>query len=280
MTAAPPSPLSAHRALVGVFDSGLGGLSVLSALHHTLPTHPLLYVADSGHAPYGERSDDFITERTLAVAAHLVEAGAALLVVACNTATAVAVGSIRSTWPQLAVVGVEPAIKPAVKASANGRVGVMATPTTLRSARFQHLLATHAAGTTIVQQPCPGLAGLIEGGDLEAPALLALVQRFCEPLREAHVDTVVLGCTHYPFVRRHIQAALGDSVTLIDTAWPVSRQAARLLGEEAGAPGMPGSVRLQTTGDTAHLQAVAGRWLDFDVGPVTAARVPDQPFKS
>jgi glutamate racemase len=266
----PLTPLpTAERRLVGLFDSGLGGLSVLSAVHHTLPDTPLLYVADSRHAPYGERSDDFITARTLAVGRHLVDAGAQGVVVACNTATAVAVAALRAAWPGLPVVGVEPAIKPAVASSTSGRIGVMATPGTLRSEKFKRLLDAHRGHATVVLQPCPGLAGLIEQGHLDAPEMVTLIDGFCAPLREAAVDTVVLGCTHYPFVRHHIQAAMGPAVTLLDTALPVARQTARLLGSNPSPDAPRGLVRLQTTGDTAHLRQVASRWLDFpcDVAP-------------
>lgn len=263
----PAAPLhDPTETLLGVFDSGLGGLSVLSALHETLPANPKLYVADSAHAPYGERSDAFVIERTLKIGEHLVGAGAGLVVVACNTATAVAVAALRARWPALPVVGVEPAIKPAVKASPAGRIGVMATPMTLRSGKFERLINAHGGQATIVRQPCPGLAGAIERGDLDAPELLAMIDGFCEPLRAAGVDTVVLGCTHYPFVRRHIAAAMGPQVTLIDTARPVARQAARLLGMDPDVtPTLErvGSVRLQTTGDVAHLRAVASLWLPF-----------------
>mgnify|MGYP003575902105 CR=1 FL=1 len=274
---APSAPLPADgRRLVGVFDSGLGGLSVLSAIHKTLPAAPLRYVADSRHAPYGERTDAFITERTLAVGRGLVEAGAALVVVACNTATTVAVAALRAAWPDVPVVGVEPGLKPAVATSASGRVGVMATPGTLRSTKFTQLLATHRGAAEVVLQPCPGLAGLIEQGDLDAPAMVDLVGAFCAPLRAARVDTVVLGCTHYAFVRHHIQAAMGPDVTLVDTAWPVARQVARLWG---GAPSEPNPskptpaapVQLRTTGDTALLREVARRWLDF---PCEVAETP------
>ena len=266
-TSADPKPL------VGVFDSGLGGLSVLSVLHRTLPEHPLHYVADSAHAPYGERTDEYVAARTLAIGGHLVAGGAGVIVVACNTATAVAVAALRERWPGTPVVGVEPAIKPAVKASASGRIGVMATPATLRSAKFQRLLDAHGAGATIVLQPCPGLAGQIERGDLDSPDMIAMIESFCAPLRAANVDTVVLGCTHYPFVRRHIQAAMGPAVELIDTAWPVSRQAARLLGVTEGGPASAGTVRLETTGEVDHLAAVASRWLDFQIDSVTPAPV-------
>jgi glutamate racemase len=270
----PAAPLpTAPPPLVGVFASGLGGLSVLSALHRTLPAHPMHYVADSGNAPYGERSDAFVTERTLAVGEHLVASGAKLIVVACNTATAVAVAALRERWPEIPVVGVEPALKPAVKSSATGRIGVMATPATLRSAKFQRLLDTHRGNTHVTLQPCPGLAGHIERGDLDAPDMVAVIESFCAPLRAAGVDTVVLGCTHYPFVRRHIQAAMGPQVELIDTAWPVSRQAARLLGVEPLEASPTAAVNLQTTGDVPHLQDVASRWLDFPCDVSAAPKI-------
>jgi len=261
------------KPLVGVFDSGLGGLSVLSVLHRTLPEHPLHYVADSAHAPYGERTDEYVAARTLAIGGHLVASGARLIVVACNTATAVAVAALRERWPEIPVVGVEPAIKPAVKTSASGRIGVMATPTTLRSAKFQRLVDTHGGDATIVLQPCPGLAGQIERGDLDAPDMVAMIETFCAPLREARVDTVVLGCTHYPFVRHHIQAAMGEGVALIDTARPVSRQAARLLGVTPEDAPSIAPVMLQTTGDVAHLRSVVSRWLDFPCNVSAASQI-------
>jgi glutamate racemase len=162
---------------------------------------------------------------------------------------------------------VEPGIKPAVKLSASGRIGVMATPATMRSDKFNRLLQAHRGTADILLQPCPGLAKLIEQGRLDDPALLALIETFCAPLRAADVDTVVLGCTHYPFVRHAIQAALGARVQLIDTAAPVAQQAWRLLGSPAAGhePAVPGLIRLQTTGDVAHLTEVASRWLAFDV---------------
>jgi glutamate racemase len=260
----PPQP-----PLIGVFDSGVGGLSVLKALHQQLPGTDLLYVADSAHAPYGERSDEFITERTHRVASHLLSQGASLLVLACNTATAVAAASLRERWPDLPIVAVEPGIKPAVAISRNGRIGVMATPVTLRSDKFKRLAQAHGTGAEVHLQPCPGLAGQIEQGDASAPALLALIEKFTAPLRQAGVDTVVLGCTHYPFVASQIQAALGPAVSLIDTADAVARQVERRLGEAAS--GMAeGRVRLQTTGDAERLAQIAQRWLPFRCD-VTAA---------
>ena len=255
--------------LIGVFDSGVGGLSVLKALHQQLPHNDLLYVADSGHAPYGERSDEFITERTHRVASHLLSQGASLLVLACNTATAVAAASLRERWPDLPIVAVEPGIKPAVAITRNGRIGVMATPATLRSDKFKRLAQAHGGDVEVLLQPCPGLAGQIEQGEADSPTLLALIEKFAAPLRQARVDTVVLGCTHYPFVIQQIQAALGAHVRLIDTADAVARHAVRRLGDAARGA-FAGGVRLQTTGDATRLAGIARRWLPFACS-VTAA---------
>jgi glutamate racemase len=247
--------------LVGVFDSGVGGLSVLKALHAHLPAHDLLYVADSAHAPYGERSDGYIDQRTHRIASHLLAEGAGMLVIACNTATAVSVAGLRERWPGLPIVAVEPGIKPAIAASRSKRIGVMATPTTLRSEKFKRLVAQHGQGAEIVLQPCPGLAGQIEKGNPQDPALLALIDQFTQPLKAAGVDTVVLGCTHYPFVIEPIQDALGPGVVLVDTAQAVARQAARLLPDVDSARSR--RVMLQTTGDAGRLSAIASRWLPF-----------------
>lgn len=251
--------------LIGVFDSGVGGLSVLRALHRQLPHNDLLYVADSHHAPYGERSDDYITARTHRVASHLLAQGAGLLVIACNTATAVAAASLRQRWPTIPIVAVEPGVKPAVLLTKNGHIGVMATPATLRSEKFKRLLDAHGHGITVHLQPCPGLAAQIEQGNHQSPALLALIEEFSLPLKQAHVDTVVLGCTHYPFVRAEIQHAFGSGVTLVDTAEAVSRQVARLLPPHTKGATAAASrkVRLQTTGDAQRLSRLAHHWLDF-----------------
>ncbi|HET7793676.1 MAG TPA: glutamate racemase [Rhizobacter sp.] len=256
--------MSTHESpLIGVFDSGVGGLSVLKAVHQQLPGANLLYVADSAHAPYGERTDEFIVERSHRIASHLLAQGAGLLVLACNTATAMAAASLRFRWPSLPIVAVEPGLKPAVAISRNGRIGVMATPATLRSDKFQRLLSAHSSGIEVFLQPCPGLAGLIEHGNPEDPKLLALVQQFSQPLKQAQVDTVVLGCTHYPFIAAQIQAAFGADVKLVDTADAVARQAARLVGEARGSVAQERDVLLQTTGNANQLADIAQRWLPF-----------------
>ncbi len=249
-----PSPLPC----IGVFDSGVGGLTVLRALQQLLPDVPMHYVADTAWAPYGERSSAFIEERSLRIAEHLCTAGARLLLVACNTATAHAVAALRQRWPAMTVVGIEPGIKPAAAASRNGRVGVLATPATLASARYQALLRQHAEGIRVISQGCPGLADLIETGTLDSPALRALVERCCAPLRAAGVDTVLMGCTHYPLIEALLQQALGPAVRLLHVEEAVARQVQRCwLALNLAPPPRATSLRLEATGDTGSLRSLA-----------------------
>jgi glutamate racemase len=241
-------------ACIGVFDSGVGGLTVLRALHAQLPGVPLIYVADSAHAPYGDRSEAYIVQRARSISQFLLEQGAKLIVVACNTATAAAIATLRAEF-DLPFVGIEPGIKPALAQSRSGRVGVLATPATLRSAKFRALLQAHAAHAAPVLQPCPGLADAVERGDLQSPELHAMIRRYCAPLRAAGCDTVVLGCTHYPLIAAAIQAELGTQVRLLDTAEPVARQAARLW--TYGTSDVCAVPQLYTNGDVAVLRRMA-----------------------
>jgi glutamate racemase len=237
---------------IGIFDSGVGGLTVLRELQCCLPDVPLRYIADTAHAPYGQRSPDFIARRSLLLSQHLVDHGARLLVVACNTATAHSIQALRQRWPSLPIVGTEPGIKPAVAASRNGRIGVLATSATLASGRFADLLARHAAQSLIVSQGCPGLADLIETGDFEAPALRQMVTDYCRPLRAAGVDTVLMGCTHYPFIQAQLQAELGSQVQLLNIESAVAQQAQRLWADlNLNACAAP--VSIATSGDAAEL---------------------------
>jgi glutamate racemase len=256
----------ASAACVGVFDSGVGGLSVLRALHRHLPRSRLLYAADSGYAPYGERDERYVIERSRVLTAHLLREGAQLIVVACNTATAAAVRALREEHPGVQFVGVEPGIKPAIALSRNGRIGVMATRGTLASDKFRQLVSSHAQGAQLHLQACAGLAHAIEAGDADSAEVLALVDRYTAPLLEADVDTVVLGCTHYPFVAQHIQKALGAEVRLVDTADAVARRAQQLATSlQAAIDSVPHqTARLWTTGDLSTLKLVAGRWLGFE----------------
>lgn len=259
------------NAPIGVFDSGLGGLSVLQAIRALLPHESLRYVADSRFAPYGERSDTFIEQRSVAIGRWLREHGAKALVVACNTATAHGVAALRADapWP---VVGVEPGIKPAAAASRSGVIGVLATAATLRSARFADLLARHTAqGQRFLCQPGIGLVDRIEAGDVDSPQVMALLERYVAPMVAQGADTLVLGCTHYPFLIPAIERRFGAALTLVDTGAAIARQLRRRLQEEdleapgacasAGQAPARGDLRLFTTANAQALQTMADRLL-------------------
>lgn len=213
---------------IGVFDSGVGGFTVLRELRQLLPAVRLRYLADTAYAPYGGRSPEEIRERSLVIAEHLLERGAGLVVVACNTATAHAIDALRARWPAVPFVGTEPGIKPAVAASRNGRIGLLATPATAASARLRALIERHAGEHQVVVQGCAGVVDRIEAGDLDGAELRALVDRYCEPLRTTGVDTALLGCTHYPLIEPLWQAALGPDVELLRIETAVARRAAAL----------------------------------------------------
>jgi glutamate racemase len=235
MTASPLSP----DAPVGIFDSGLGGLSVLRHIQAQLPHEHLLYFADSGFAPYGDKPEPIVIERVLTVAQYLLEQGAKALVVACNTATVAAVRELRERHPGLPIVGVEPGLKPAAALSKNGKVGVLATERTLRGAKFLALRDQihRDTGAEFLLQPCIGLVDQIETGDLDSEAMRALLARYIWPLVDHGADTLVLGCTHYPLVRGAIERVLAaygtPGMPLVDTGDAVARQLARLLAAGA-----------------------------------------------
>jgi len=264
---APAAPPAERRLRIGIFDSGVGGLSILRAIRAALPHAALLYVADSGHAPYGDRDEDFVRGRTVRIADFLRAQGAQLLVVACNTATAAAVAALRARHPDLPVVGVEPGLKPALQRSRNQRIGVLATTGTLASEKFRLLAAAHAADAFLLTQPCPGLADAIEVADADDGDLAARVAQWAAPLREAGVDVAVLGCTHYAFAADLFAAAL-PGVRLIDTADAVARQALRLargLQRGEAVPAGAGPLEAWSTGDPATLQRFARRWLAIEL---------------
>ncbi len=248
---------------VGVFDSGIGGLSVLQALRAELPHQPFVYVADSGHAPYGEREPGHVIERAQALTKHLIQAhDIQALVVACNTATAAAIALLRQQHPDLPIVGVEPALKPAAQASRTRRVGVLATRGTLESAKFQALLASLQGQADFMLQACDGLADAIEHQD--SARIESLGRRYTQALgacgREAgQIDTVVLGCTHYPLVAETLQSLLGPGVELLASGVPVARQTRRVL-QQVVDTGQP-TLRWLTTGPADQLQIAVQRWL-------------------
>jgi len=216
---------------IGVFDSGVGGLSVLHHIRQILPHERLLYVADSGHVPYGDKPADYIEHRSHTLARFLIEQGADAIVIACNTATAAAIASLRSRFG-IPIVGMEPAIKPAVAATTSGVVGVLATVGTLESARFAALLEKYAGDVEIVTQGCPGLVEQVEAGELDSARTREMVARYTAPLLERGADTFILGCTHYPFLAPLIREVAGADITLVDTGVAVARQLHRRIQSE------------------------------------------------
>ncbi|MDP3777206.1 glutamate racemase [Methylotenera sp.] len=216
-----------HRP-IAVFDSGVGGISVLQHIHALLPNEQLLYVADSLHAPYGNKSPQEIQSRCINITDFLISKNAKAIVVACNTATAAAIDMMREKY-NLPIIGMEPAVKPAAEASRNGIIGVLATTGTLKSAQFAGLLESYGRNVKVVTQACVGLVECVERGELQIENTLRLVKKYCQPLLEEGADTIVLGCTHYPFVRPLIERVVGDNVTLIDTGAAVAKQLQKRL---------------------------------------------------
>lgn len=252
------------EAAVGVFDSGVGGLSVLGEIERLLPDESLLYVADTGHMPYGEKSPEFIRERCVQVAQFFREQGAKALVLACNTATVAAVADLRQRYPDWPIVGMEPAVKPAAAATRSGIVGVLATTGTLRSAKFVALLDRFANEVHVITQPCPGLVELIETGDLYSPELRLLLQGYVQPLLAAGCDTLILGCTHYPFLKPLLATLVPADVVLVDTGAAVARQLQRLLsGGALLAKGPARPVQFWTSGSVDIFRNVLPKLWNF-----------------
>jgi len=278
-----------NDAPIGIFDSGVGGLSILRHIRAQLPHEHLLYVADSGFAPYGDKPEPWVAERSLAVARFLIACGAKALVVACNTATISAVTLLRERFPTMPIVGVEPGLKPAAAATRSGKVGVLATERTLAGEKFLRLRdqITDTTHARFLLQPCRGLVDCIEDGDSEGT--MALLRRYVTPLLAQGADTLVLGCTHYPLVKasiEHVIAEAGhDGVALVDTGEAVARQLVRLLdaGSLLRAPddAVPAHLEAFTSASATALSAAFNTLIgidppvqeaDFDAGVETASQ--------
>lgn len=258
---------------IGVYDSGVGGLSVVRAIRDLLPHEPLRYVADSAHVPYGEKTQAFVEQRACAIADYFVSQRARAMVVACNTATAAAIALLRQRHPALIIIGVEPAIKPAAHLTHTGVVGVFATTGTLASPKFAALVQREAPEVRIVLRPCPQWVRLVEQGVLSGPEAAEAVRGPVAELREAGADVLVLGCTHFPFLRDVIQDAAGPGVPLLETGAPVARWLRHQLHERGLlATQGSGALQLQTTGDADALAQLASRLLGT---PMPAGTVPD-----
>ncbi|MFQ3630470.1 glutamate racemase [Roseiflexus sp.] len=255
---------------IGLFDSGIGGITVLREVRRLLPGEDLLYLADQAHCPYGPRPIDELRAIAATCAAWLIERGAKLIVVACNTASAAALGDLRQRFPETPFVGMVPPVKPAAAHTRSGVVGVLATPTTLEGNLLRDVIEHWANGVRVVPQACHGLVECIEEGALDSPTTVVLLQRYVAPLLDAGADTIVLGCTHYPLVLPQIRALVGDDVHLLDAAPAVAQRVVQVVQERGLAEvpaGMPGSVTYATTGDPQRLARLIER-LDLPRGSV------------
>ena len=250
-----------HPGPIGLFDSGLGGLSVMREVRALLPAEDLLYFADSAYCPYGNLAEEEIRARALAIAAFLRRQGAKALVVACNTASVAALETLRARYPDWPIIGMEPAVKPAVAATRNSRIGVLATTVTLHGERFAALLRRYAQGVEVYSLPGRGLVERVEAGQVDTPETAAYLRELLSPLQAAQVDTLVLGSTHYSFLRPSIERAMGPAVAIIDSGAAVARQVRRVLEEQglANPRQEAGGESFYTSGDACEVGAVLAR---------------------
>ena len=240
---------------IGMFDSGVGGLSVLRHVRAILPHEDVVYVADQGNVPYGPRPQSEIQRFSRTITQFLLDQGAKIIVVACNTASAAALAYLRETFPGVPFVGMEPAIKPGAAVTRTRKVGVLATLGTFDSQKYANLLLRFANGVKVLEDPCIGLVDLIEQGQIDAAATHSLLQNILDPMLAQGIDTLILGCTHYPFVQPLIQQIVGPDVTIIDPAPAVARQTARILqaNHQLTQSQQPGKITLYTTGTVEQM---------------------------
>lgn len=246
---------------IGIFDSGVGGLSVLRAVQRLMPCHPIIYFADQGHVPYGARTSDEVRSFSEGITRFLLNRGAKLIIVACNAASAAALYHLRAVFPDVPFVGMEPAVKPAAANTHSGVIGVLATPVTFQGELYASVVERFASGVRVLQDACPGLVKQIEAGELDGGETRSILERALVPMIHDGVDTVVMGCTHYPFVIPLIEEIVGPEVRVIDPAPAVARQAQRLLethGWLAGCDG-PAPAQFFTTGDPSHMREMLPR---------------------
>jgi len=220
---------------VGVFDSGLGGLTVVQAMTKVIKDAELFYIADTIHAPYGEKTTEQILQYSLDITQYFIDKHQIdALIIACNTATSAAITTLRSTYPELIIIGTEPGIKPAIEQTNTGKVGVLATPATLKGDKYQQLASTLAIqkDVTLFEQACPGLVEQIEKGDFHSITIKTMLEKWLAPMRENSVDTIVLGCTHYPLVSDIIQKVMSQKLNLIHTGDAIAQRLLTLAGDK------------------------------------------------
>ena len=242
---------SKHHRPIGIFDSGVGGLSVLREVQRQFPSEDLIYLADQAHVPYGERSKEEVLGYAEGIVRYLIGRESKLIIIACNTASAVALKELRASFPDMPFVGMEPAVKPAAAETQSGVVGVLATPATFQGDLYASTVERFARGVKILQDTCPGLVKQIEEGKVDNPQTREILEKALKPMLQEGVDEIVMGCTHYPFVIPLIEEIIGDQARVIDPAPAVARQAGRILEDyDLLAPeGEPGELVFYTTGD-------------------------------
>lgn len=260
-----PADVQQNVQPIGIFDSGVGGLSVLQHIHQLLPFENLMYVADSAHAPYGCKVESYIEQRSRVITEHLLAQGAKTIVIACNTATASIIEKFRQQYG-IPFIGVEPGIKPAIAITKNNNIGVMATAGTLSSERYNELTRRFAGPVNLYNQSCPGLADQVEAGLIDARETTKLLEKYLSLLLAKQVDTIVLGCTHYSFLKIQIQKMINDSIHVVDTSRAIAEQLVRVLEQEAlKKTSKSGSIRYFTTGSIKNTQATMNRLLKKEV---------------
>ncbi|MFN2262635.1 MAG: glutamate racemase [Anaerolineales bacterium] len=244
------------RGPIGIFDSGVGGLSVVAAVRNLLPNEDLIYLADQDHVPYGPRSLDQVRSFSEGITRLFIKQKVKLIVVACNTASAAALHYLREIFPQVPFVGMEPAVKPAAETTRTGVVGVLATPATFQGELYASVIERFASGVKVLQDTCPGLVMEIDQGNLDTPLVTFILEQALKPMMEEGIDTVVLGCTHFPFVIPAIETIVGPGVRVIDPSPAIARQVQRLLDEGGlrNPDSSPGQINYLTTGDSKRLE--------------------------
>jgi glutamate racemase len=262
-----PLTTTSDKSAIGIFDSGIGGLSVWQAIVDQLPNERTYYLADQANVPYGPRPAEEIEALSHSIVHHLLEHNAKVIVIACNTASGAALESLRLNYPAVPFVGMEPAVKPAVELTRTGHIGVIATPTTFHGYLYRRLADRFGRDVAIHTQVCPGLVEAIEAGDIENPATTSLIRTCLTPLLDQDIDQLVLGCTHYPFVRETIERLSGSGVTVIDPAPAVARQVGRVLATHdiTAHPNNSPTHTFCTTGNTHELQQRIAALLGYDV---------------
>lgn len=249
-------PIGDHP--IGIFDSGIGGLTVMAAIRQALPRERLIYFGDTAHMPYGPRSLEEVYRFSHGITQALLQRECKLIVIACNTASAAALSRLRIEYPDVSFVGMEPAVKPATEQTRTGVVGVIATVATFQSELYASVVERFAQGAEVLHQPCPGLVKQIEAGEFDTPKTEAMLRGWLEPMLARSIDVLVLGCTHYPIVRPLIERIVGPGVRVIDPAPAIARQVARLL-EKSGTAAPPtgrNGTEVYTSGDPAVFQAM------------------------